>query len=248
MMLIAVPASAYVISPAPILKRSLLAVILALLVLGIVLSYSRSSWLGLAAGIGFIAGFRNRRAWIFGALAVGALAFLPQGQVLIDRFTSGIEARDQAAAMRLGEYKDALALITQYPLVGVGFGEAPTIELYVAVSSIYLLIAEEMGLVGLAVFLMAVGTALVHSFRGGSGASSELRTTTIALQGAIAAALVAGLFDHYLFNLRFPHMVAMFWLMLALLLTSVRLGRAATSGAPEGFVNNASENSLVRHL
>src|SRR5439155_26488147 len=102
------------------------------------------SWVGLAAGIGFIAGFRDRRAWILVGLAVAALAFLPQGALLLDRFTSGVQAKDQAAAMRISEYSDALKLIAQYPILGVGFGEAPTIELYVAVSSVYLLSAEEM--------------------------------------------------------------------------------------------------------
>lgn len=227
LMLIAVPACAYLTAGTRIMSRPILAGVLAVLVVGIALSYSRSSWVGLAAGVGFIAGFRDRRAWIFAALGMGTLMLLPQGQVLLDRFTSGVAARDQAAAMRLGEYKDALALIAQYPLFGVGFGEAPTIELYVAVSSIYLLIAEEMGLVGLSLFLLVVGTGLVHSFRQGAVRSVELRTAVIAFQATMVAALVAGLFDHYFFNLRFPHMVAMFWLMLALLLTSVRLAALA---------------------
>jgi len=40
--------------------------------------------------------------------------------------------------------------------IGVGFVGTPDIDIYLGVSSLYLLIAEEMGLVGLGVFL-AIG-------------------------------------------------------------------------------------------
>lgn len=231
LMLVAVMAGAALMK-GRLLPRPLLIAILAFALAGIVLSYSRSSWVGLAAGLGFLAGFRERRAWILVGVGVAAITLLPQGTVLIDRFTSGLQARDQAAAMRVAEYEDALNLILRYPLFGVGFGGAPTIELYVAVSSIYLLIAEEMGLVGLSLFLGAVGAALLYSFQpaprgpGWVDAHAEMLTAVIAaLQATLVAALVAGLFDHYLFNIRFPHMAAVFWLLVALLLIATRLAR-----------------------
>jgi hypothetical protein len=48
----------------------------------------------------------------------------------------------------------------------------------------------------------------------------------VGLQAAVLAALVAGLFDHYFFNLRFPHMVALFWLLLGLLVTATGLAKS----------------------
>jgi O-antigen ligase len=215
LMVIAVLSAAFLVGTQSLLPRGVLLAVLACAVGGIVLSYSRSSWVGVAAGIGFLAGFRDRRAWVLIGVAVAALAVLPQGSMLLDRFTSGLQARDQAAAMRVGEYSDAFRLIAQYPWLGVGFGEAPTIELYVAVSSIYLLIAEEMGLIGLAIFLAAIGAAILRSFR--VGRSDAI---AVGLQATLIAALVAGLFDHYFFNMRFPHMVALFWMLVALLLRS----------------------------
>lgn len=229
LMLIAVLACALLVSPAPLLRRSWLIGILVALLGGIVLSYSRSSWVGLAAGVGFIAGFRDRRAWILIAVGVAALAFMPQGSMLLDRFTSGIQARDQAAAMRVSEYEDALKLIGQYPLLGVGFGVAPTIELYVAVSSVYLLIAEEMGLAGLGVFLAALTVVLMRSFQAARG-PDQLQGAFVGLQAAVVAALVAGLFDHYFFNIRFPHMAGFFWLLVGLLCVATQLQRSDSRG------------------
>ena len=63
-------------------------------------------------------------------------------------------------AWGLVEYRQALELIAQYPVFGVGFGASPSVDLPVGVSSMYLTVAEQMGLVGLAAFLLAVGAAL----------------------------------------------------------------------------------------
>ena len=43
-------------------------------------------------------------------------------------------------------------LIARYPIFGVGFTGVPDIDLYLGVSMLYLIIAENMGLVGLASF------------------------------------------------------------------------------------------------
>ena len=55
--------------------------------------------------------------------------------------------------MRFGEYKDALILIARYPFFGVGFTGVPDIDIYLGVSMLYLIIAENMGLIGLAIFV-----------------------------------------------------------------------------------------------
>ncbi len=54
--------------------------------------------------------------------------------------------------MRFGEYKDALILIERYPLFGVGFTGTPDLDIYLGVSMLYLIIAENMGIIGLALF------------------------------------------------------------------------------------------------
>ena len=131
--------------------------------------------------------------------------------------------------MRLGEYKDALTLISRYPWIGVGFIGTPETSLYIGVSNVYLLIAEEMGIIGLTSFLVIL-VLFFHQVwvawpqvRGEPG----LEAILLGLTTAIVGILVGGMLDHYFFNLSFPHSVAAFWLYLGLAMVAVRLGTAS---------------------
>jgi len=226
LMLAAAVAVGQAVSPRPVLDRRLILALLVPLVAGLLLTYSRSSWMGLAAAGMFIGTLRHRRLWLAFLLLAVALYYgiLPQGEGFVGHLQSGLQARDQASAMRLGEYRDALRLIGQYPWFGVGFGGAPAIDLYVGVSSIYLLIAEEMGLIGLGAFVVIVLALFWRSLRAlprlaDPGAQALLLSTL----AAVLAALVAGIFDHHFFNLRFPHTVALFWFLVGLTVVAAEL-------------------------
>src|SRR5207248_8807506 len=124
---------------------------------GVLLSLSRASWLGLAAGLLLIGALRYRRILALGAL-VGLVALAsPIGQELIVRFISGFSTADRATAFRVGEYANALTLLARYPILGIGFGVSPDIDVTAGVSSVYLLVAEQTGVLGLAAFVTAVG-------------------------------------------------------------------------------------------
>src|SRR5205085_12613186 len=103
------------------------------------------------------------------------------------------------------------------------------VELFLGVSSLYLLIAEEMGLIGLGVFLLLVALLWVGSLRGLSGLRAPLNQgLALSLQACLAAALTSGLFDHYFF--RFPHSLALFWCYAALLWLAATLPEAEHDG------------------
>ena len=204
------------LAPRRLVPRLWLVPLAALQIVGLGLTYSRAAWVGLAVGVLYLATFRYRRAWIVAAVAGLALAFIPQGNAVLTRFLEAFGGRDPATALRLVEYRTAIELITQYPWFGVGFGSGPNVQLFLGVSSLYLLIAEEMGLVGLAVFLAMVAVLLVASLRGLSALRQPLNQgLALGFQACLAAALTSGLFDHYFF--RFPHSLALFWCYAALL-------------------------------
>ena len=234
LMLVGVFGASQLVTRRPVLPRTLLVIGLGLVSAALLLSYSRGSWIGLFAGCLVIAALRYRRPWVLVALVAGValLAVLPGLGGFFSHLQSGLAARDQAAAMRLGEYKDALRLIEQYPVLGVGFGVAPEIDLYIGVSSIYLLLAEQMGLLGLASFCGVVGIVAWRAV------ATALRHTDTAVDGvlvgavaALAAALVAGALDHHFVNLRFPHVTATFWLVSALAVVCTRLARIEAKSA-----------------
>lgn len=225
MLLLALPmVTAQLLGPRKLLSRRwLLAGVLAV-GLCLLLTFSRGAWIGAAAALLFLATVRYRRLWLGLALVGLMLLALPQGELFVGRLESGLYLSDQATQMRLGEYKDALRLIERYPWFGVGFGAAPDVDIYVAVSSVYLLIAEEMGVVGLGAFMLLMGGFLVYTLGAWRGNPDHpLASIQLGAVASVVGALIAGLFDHYFFNLQFPHTVALFWLFVGVAVVASRL-------------------------
>ncbi len=198
---------------------------------GILASFSRASWLGLAVGVLLVGSLRYRRIWLIVPVALAGLLLLPAGQNALERFVTGFSSSDPATALRLGEYRNALTIIQRYPLVGIGFGQSPDIDVTAGVSSVYLLVGEQMGLIGLALYL----AALVGVFLTGLGGLRVARDERLygvlsGLLAAFTAALVAGFLDHYFANQVFPHAVALFWLYAGLLVSAAFQAKDA---APE---------------
>ena len=141
----------------------------------------------------------------------------------------GLQGQDLATQMRFGEYKDALILIGRYPWLGVGFAGAPEIDVYLGVSSAYLIMAEEMGLVGVAGFGLIMAAVFGWSFvnRQAVYADERLAPVWLGVHAALAAALTVGLADHYFFNIDFQPSGAIFWIFVGLCLAATRLAVSA---------------------
>lgn len=213
--------------------------LLAILGWALLLSYSRGAWVGLATGVVFLAVMRYRKAipvvLLAAVIAVVALGNTDFGKHLV----SGFLVEDKASAMRLGEYKDALNFIAEYPFFGVGFGTTPNgssaitpeADIYVGVSNIYLLMALEVGLVGVAGFATVIGAAAIWVWRRYRDADREGQAWLATASAALFAAAVAGIADHYFF--RFPHMIALFWALIAVLAIACRLAGPGNAGPSE---------------
>ncbi len=211
----------------PLLRRGWLLAMAGTMGLCLVLTFSRGSFVGLAAALGLMAILRYRKLLWIGLAALAVLAFLPPFQSYVLHFVEGLRGQDLATQMRFGEYKDALILVSRYPWLGVGFSGTPEIDTYLGVSCVYLLIAEEMGFIGLFVFLIAVGTFLwnwAQALRR-CPTDSPLFPTLLGTGLAVTGALVSGLLDHYLFSLDFPHASALLWLVVGLGTVAIRLAR-----------------------
>jgi len=202
----------------PLIRRRYLALMMGVMALCLGLTISRGSLVGVGVALGVLATLRYRKLWLLLLVALVLLLVLPQTQDYVAHFVQGIQVEDLATQMRFGEYKDALILIGRYPWLGVGFAGSPDIDTYIGVSMVYLLIAEQMGLVGLASFLVVMGVFLARFWRTRALAASdpELEPVWWGLHAGLIGALVGGIFDHYFFNLDFPHSVTLFWLVVGL--------------------------------
>lgn len=220
MILVAALTAPQVVSPTPIWPRYWLASALALDLLALYLTYSRGSLVGLAAGLLVVGLLRYRKLLLIALIGAGLLMLLPPAEAYVAHLIEGVQLQDRATLMRLGEYRDALTLIGRYPWFGVGFSGSPDANLYVGVSNLYLLMAEEMGVVGVGGFLVVVGLFLGHLFaawrRIARQAQPQTEALCLGIAAAVVGALTGGIFDHYLFNLVYPHMTTVFWFSLGL--------------------------------
>lgn len=226
LILITVLTAAQVFAREPLLPRPVLGFMVVVDALCLYLTYSRGSMAGLVAGIGVLALVKYRRLIPAMILIAVLLFLLPQTQDYVQHFVEGIRLQDLATLMRLGEYKDALILISRHPWIGVGFVGTPETSLYIGVSNVYLLIAEEMGLVGLTVFVLILVLFLRQAWLAWPHVREQegLEAILLGLTASIAGILTGGVFDHYFFNLNFPHSVSIFWIYLGLAMVAVRLG------------------------
>ena len=249
MILVAGLTAPQVVSAQPLFRRRWVMLFLALDLLALYLTYSRGSLVGLAAGLLVIALLRYRKLLLVGGVGLALLLLLPPAQVYVAHFIEGIRLQDRATLMRLGEYKDAFALISRYPWFGVGFAGSPDADLYVGVSNLYLLMAEEMGVVGLASFLIVVIGFFANLWRAWRRAGDpRLEALLLGLAAAVVGVMVGGFLDHYLFNLVYPHMSVLFWTFLGLGMsaTLVTDGESANRRISESASQRIGESASQR--
>lgn len=212
-------------------KRWHAAPILAVLVGCLVLTFSRGSMVAFAVALIFIAALRYRKALAVLVIIGLVLLILPWSQTYLERFITGFQGEDLAMQMRFGEYKDAFTLIGRYPLLGVGFSGAPDIDIYLGVSSVYLILLENMGLLGMGGFVILMASLFFYAWLAHAKLDQlpSLHSIWLGLCAALIGALVNGIVDHYFFNLEFHHAVTIFWLFVGTLLATSRIALQAQS-------------------
>lgn len=223
--------SAVIIAPQVFAKRPTLRyrwltfAVMLLLAAALVLTISRASALALAFGLGVIGIMRYRRYLPLLMIAGMLLLLLPQAQAYVDLFIQAFTAQDLSTQMRIGEWTDSLRLINRYPIFGVGFTGTPDIDIYTDVANMYLIMANQIGLTGVAIFLVAMGGVFLYGLIGWQYASNdeELDSIHLGFHAALVTALVNAVADLYFFRLDFQPLITLFWMVVALSLASSRL-------------------------
>lgn len=223
--------AAMMIAPQVVAKRSLLPSrwltfgLFAVVALALLLTFSRASFLALGAGLLMIAFLRYRR--LIPALLVAGLLFLflPQTQAYIDRLMQAFQGADLATQMRIGEWTDSLQVIGRYPFVGLGFTGAPEIDIYANVANMYLMMANQIGLTGLAIFLATMLGVFAYGHKAWRYArgNPDFAALHLGFHAALFTGLVNAIADLYFFRLDFQSSITWFWLIVALCVASSKL-------------------------
>ncbi len=198
-------------------KRTLLVrtVATALIAAALVLSLSRGAWVG--ATVGMIVVIAVNRPRLGAALGLAAAALLmppwPDGPLATVR--AAVLERDVSNALRLDELREAARVVGRYPWFGVGYGDAPDVDIFVGVSNTWLWIAERAGILAAVSALGVVATALVHALR-----AARADPVTRACAAAIAALVVVSMVDQHLAS--FSHLAALSGALVGATLVLVR--------------------------
>lgn len=227
LVLLGTVAAPQMLAKRPLFPRWLSTIIFGLIFVALMLTFSRGAFVALAGGLGFIAVARYRQLIPYMIFAGLLILVLPFTQAYVVRLIEGFQGQDLATQMRFGEYRDAWTLMMRYPVFGVGFAGSPDLDLYLGVAMVYLTIGQQMGFLGLIAFAAVIGTVLGYAFfnRHIFANNDRLDPLWLGIHAAIISGLIAGVFDHYLFNMEFLHAVTAFWLLIGLGVAATRLGR-----------------------
>ena len=228
-----------VVSQQPVLPwRWLNAGIFGSVALALLLTASRASFLALGAGLLLIALLRYRR--LLPLLVIAGLGFLllPQTQAYIDRLAQAFQGADLATQMRIGEWTDSLEVISRYPVMGLGFTGAPEIDIYANVANMYLMMANQIGLTGLVIFLLAMAGVFAYGRRAWRHARDDPAVGAIHLgcHAALFTGLANAAADLYFFRLDFQSSITWFWLIVALCVASSRILMDRRAGSAKSAI------------
>lgn len=178
------------------------------------LTWSRGAWIGLMLEIFIFLLSYSRKSriatlWLL-PIAFASIPILPTS--VRERLFSIGDLGESSIRYRLQTWQGTFQMMKHHP-TGIGVGERAWRVIYphFAVSgtknvmhahNIFLQVGTELGMVGLIVFLLLIGTALVCACQ---------KENILAL-AAISGTLIMGLFDHIWY---YPGMLVPFWSMLA---------------------------------
>lgn len=165
----------------------------------LVLSGSRSAWIGAAVGVAVVAAYGPARR----AIAAGTLVTLAAASpVILDRAS---DADAGLGNVRLQIWRDAIDAFADHPLTGVGINQfsrhaRPLLEQGGAplpghAHELYLGRAAELGALGLAGIVALLVLALLAAHRGARRARGTRRLLGVGAAAALAALAVVGLLD-----------------------------------------------------
>ena len=217
----------------------LLLPLLAVCFRGIMVTFSRGAYLACAAGVLALCFFRSKRLFVVAATALVVMVLnpwlLPSGvryrfaQTIETPYADQLEeSLESSAAMRIRIWKGGVAMIQDYPLWGAGFGMfrylAPRytdIPSRFDAHNTYLLVAGEMGIPALLIFLIILLSVLWHSGRLTSRAKDPMmKALGLGVASGTAALIVSNLFGS---RMNSEALISYFWMLAGMVVAAKSL-------------------------
>jgi putative inorganic carbon (HCO3(-)) transporter len=212
--------------------KILVSLVLLMGIAALILTLSRGSWMGLAAGLLVFLFVALRRHWISGKKVLATAVLIA---AIIGVFSGPIVARlsqdDQGAAWsRVPLMKIAFKMIQEHPFIGVGVNNFSTVlpeylsselrgEWLYIVHNHYLLVLAETGIIGALCFLLIMAIVIHTCLRCIKHNDPFLSPLSAGILSSIIGLLLIMAGD--LFSSRLT--VQLFWIMISIVVASERL-------------------------
>ncbi len=202
-----------------LLHRSTLSLALCLLIIALVLTYSRAGWLGLLIACGVMLLCLPEKKWLIGMIA-GFIALVAFSPGMAERVSMTLRSGGDSGRYQL--WNGTWAMIADHPLSGRGIGTFMAVfQDYVQgrgamyAHNCYLQIWAETGFFALLFFLLFLAWVFKEAFSSlHKTPTGETRYLLAGLSGGALAFLVQSAFDTNLYSLQ-PS--ALFWLVLGMI-------------------------------
>lgn len=200
-----------------------------IMVLAMLMTLSRGSWVGFAfSALVFILLLERRLLLSVVPISLGAVYFLPQS--ILNRIMSIGNFADSSIAYRFTMWDITMDIIRDYPIAGVGFGHLPfkqVFETYIRTMPIYhshntyLQTAVEMGIPGLLVFLFLLFVVFKYGILKLVKCDDRyIRILSASALSSLGGVLVHGMAENVLY---LPRIIFTFWIIVGLILTLDRI-------------------------
>ena len=212
-----------------LLKKLLFLGTTLILLLTLVLTLSRGSWLGFAFGVAVFVLLINKKLLLL-SIPIGIIGVFVLPDSIIHRISSIGNLADSSNAYRIVIWAMTLKIIRENWLVGLGFGYAPFKQVFESnirtmpifhAHNTYLEITAELGIVGILLFVALLFVMYKYSILNLIKSNNKfIKYTTAAILASISGLLVQGLVEHVLYLTR---IIATFWILIGVLLVLMRL-------------------------
>ncbi len=214
-------------------KKLFYAVVFALSVVALTMTYSRGAWAGFVFGVFvFVLIMRPILAPVFILFGVFILPLLPDS--IYNRILTSFNTKDTSITSRKPVYDAVWKLIAKNPFFGSGLG-SDTIKSaikrndlyhsetpYIHAHSLYLQVTAELGVLGLLALLGTIASGIKNGLLTifGKRGPKELQAVIAACIAAFAGIFLCSIMDY---PWSFPRVMVVFWYVFALLISSIKL-------------------------
>lgn len=219
------------------LSRLTYAGISGVMLVALILTFSRGCWVGLMVAAAVFVTFAAGKLWGLGLIALPLVpAILPES--IINRFTSIGDMKDSSTSYRVYIWMGTLAMIRDFWISGIGMGTEAFTAVYPFYSyngivaphshNLFLQILVESGILGIAVFGIIICFFLKRMITGyqlSGGKGTALATLICAISAGICGFLVQGLFDNCFYNYR---VLLVFWQVIGLGMACLKVAKEGT--------------------